>query len=141
MLSALSASPGRATPSAPIPSVLRTAKDNHELMSTLDMSFHMRVAEAAHNQVLPLILRPIQMLMPAIKTDVYDLVEDAHETAVHWHARILDAILERDAEGARDAMAGHLEIAMEHVQRASQSKPSASSQSAPRIPRRAPLAA
>ena len=94
---------------------LAVAEHDSALMSTLDMSFHLLIAEAAHNPVLPLFIRPIQMLMPAIKASVYGVVDDAHATAVHWHSRILDAILARDAGLAEAEMRGHLEIAMEHV--------------------------
>ena len=94
---------------------LATAKRNRGLLSSLDMSFHLLIAEAAHNPVLPLFIRPIQMLMPAIKEDVYEVVGDAHEMAVHWHSRILEAVLDRDASAAAAEMHGHLEIAMAHV--------------------------
>lgn len=95
---------------------LTTAHDDRELMSALDMSFHMLIAEAANNPVLPLFVRPIQMLMPAIKAEIYGIVDDAHETAVYWHSRILEAILARDPDRARTEMEGHLAIAMEHTQ-------------------------
>ena len=94
---------------------LATAKNDSALMSTLDMSFHLLISEAAHNPVLPLFIRPIQMLMPAIKAQVYGVVDDAHGAAIHWHTRIMDAILARDADLAEAEMAGHLEVAMEHV--------------------------
>ena len=101
---------------------LAQAEHDRELMSTLDMSFHLLIAEASHNPMLPLFMRPIQMLMPAIKQQVYGLVEDAHGAAVHWHTRILDAILARDPERASAEMAGHLEIALEHVAAASRQR-------------------
>ena len=94
---------------------LTTAADDRTLMTQLDMSFHLLIAEAAHNPVLPLFIRPIQMLMPAIKADVYGVIDDAHDAAVHWHSRILEAILSRDAALAEAEMRSHLEIAMEHV--------------------------
>ena len=97
---------------------LATATHDNALLSTLDMSFHLLIAEAAHNPVLPLFIRPIQMLMPAIKADVYGVVGDAHAAAVHWHTRILEAILDRDASRAEAEMHGHLEVAMEHVRAA-----------------------
>ena len=87
-------------------------------MSSLDMSFHLLIAEAAHNPMLPLFIRPIQMLMPAIKADVYAAIGDAHDAAVYWHTRIMEAILDRDPERAEAEMQGHLEIAMEHVRHA-----------------------
>ena len=99
-------------------SELTSATHDHARLSQLDMSFHLLVAEATHNPVLPLFIRPIQMLMPAIKADVYQVVDDAHEAAVRWHTRILDAILARDADRAAEEMHLHLEIAMEHVRAA-----------------------
>lgn len=94
---------------------LATAKNDRALMSTLDMSFHLLIAEASQNPVLPLFIRPIQLLMPAIKVQVYGVVHDAHGAAIHWHTRIMEAILARDPEAAYAEMAGHLEVAMEHV--------------------------
>ena len=97
---------------------LATAADDDEALSRLDMAFHLLIAEAAHNPMLPLFIRPIQMLMPAIKADVYEVVDDAHSAAVHWHTKIVDAILARDAAGAEAAMTQHLEVAREHVETA-----------------------
>jgi GntR family transcriptional repressor for pyruvate dehydrogenase complex len=97
---------------------LATATDDREALTRLDMAFHLLIAEAAHNPVLPLFVRPIQMLMPAIKADVYEVVGDAHAAAVLWHTKVLDAILERDAPGAETAMKQHLEVAREHVESA-----------------------
>ena len=97
---------------------LRTAAADSQLMSSLDMSFHLLISEASHNPMLPLFVRPIQMLMPAIKAEIYGVVDDAHSAAVHWHSLILNAILDRDPEAAREAMEGHLAVAMEHVRAA-----------------------
>ena len=97
---------------------LATAADDDEALSRLDMAFHLLIAEAAHNPMLPLFIRPIQMLMPAIKADVYHAIDDAHSAAVHWHTKIVDAILARDAPGAETAMTQHLEVAREHVETA-----------------------
>jgi DNA-binding FadR family transcriptional regulator len=43
-------------------------------------------------------------------------VVDAKQSAVEWHRKILVAILQRDAEGARAAMERHLEIAEKHAE-------------------------
>jgi GntR family transcriptional repressor for pyruvate dehydrogenase complex len=85
-------------------------------LSRLDMKFHLDIAKASENTLIPLILEPIHRLMPQIKSSVYENVKDAKEMAVKWHKKILDAILRRDAEGARVAMAKHLEIAEQHVE-------------------------
>jgi DNA-binding FadR family transcriptional regulator len=45
---------------------------------------------------------------------VYATVADAKKSAIEWHKKILDAILNSDSEGAREAMTRHLEIAEQH---------------------------
>jgi DNA-binding FadR family transcriptional regulator len=54
--------------------------------------------------------------MPGIKSSLYAAGKDSRELAVTWHRKILDAILRRDAEGARQAMTRHLQIAEEQVE-------------------------
>jgi GntR family transcriptional repressor for pyruvate dehydrogenase complex len=84
-------------------------------LAHLDMVFHLSIARASENSIIPLILEPIHRLLPQIKSSVYASVSDAKDSAVIWHRRILDAILRRDAEGARKAMEEHLLIAEEHA--------------------------
>lgn len=80
------------------------------------MLFHLDVAKASENSIIPLILEPIHRLIPQIKSSVYATVGDAKQSAVEWHQKILAAILQRDAKGARNAMIRHLEIAEEHTE-------------------------
>lgn len=84
-------------------------------LTALDMEFHCLVAEATHNPVLPLLIDPIHQLMPRIKEGVYEVVADAHESAMEWHGAILKAILGRDREAACERMREHLAVAEEHV--------------------------
>jgi GntR family transcriptional repressor for pyruvate dehydrogenase complex len=83
-------------------------------LSALDMQFHLDIAKAAENSIIPLILEPIHRLIPQIKSSVYATVDDAKQSAVEWHQKILDSILRRDPEEARSAMIRHLEIAEQH---------------------------
>jgi GntR family transcriptional repressor for pyruvate dehydrogenase complex len=83
-------------------------------LSALDMQFHLDIAKASENSLIPLILEPIHRLIPQIKSSVYATVADAKQSAVEWHAKILDAILRKDSDGARSAMTRHLEIAEQH---------------------------
>lgn len=85
-------------------------------LSRLDMQFHLDIAKAAENSLIPLILEPIHRLVPQIKSSVYQTVADAKRSAVEWHEKILTAILHRDAESARAAMIRHLEIAEQHTE-------------------------
>ena len=89
---------------------------DYEELSRLDMLFHLDIAKASENSIIPLILEPIHRLIPQIKSSVYATVGDAKQSAVEWHQKILAAIMQRDAEGARKAMIRHLEIAEEHTE-------------------------
>lgn len=94
---------------------LEASTDDFSQLAHLDMIFHLSIARASENSIIPLILEPIHRLLPQIKSSVYASVSDAKDSAVIWHRRILDAILARDAEGARKAMEEHLLIAEEHA--------------------------
>ncbi|MBN1396750.1 MAG: FadR family transcriptional regulator [Bacteroidetes bacterium] len=87
---------------------------DYEELSRLDMQFHLDIAKASENSLIPLILEPIHRLIPRIKSSVYATVADAKRSAMEWHEKILVAILKKDAEGARAAMIRHLEIAEQH---------------------------
>lgn len=85
-------------------------------LAKLDMEFHLLIATASNNQVMPLILDPIHRLMPEIKKSVYATNDHAQESAIEWHSKIVERIARKDAEGARLMMQKHLEIAEEHIQ-------------------------
>ena len=87
---------------------------DYEELSRLDMLFHLDIAKASENSIIPLILEPIQRLAPRIKSSVYATVADAKKSALEWHKKILDAILNSDSAGAREAMMRHLKIAEQH---------------------------
>jgi GntR family transcriptional regulator, transcriptional repressor for pyruvate dehydrogenase complex len=92
----------------------KASDGDYQELSRLDMQFHLDIARASDNSLVPLILEPIHRLAPRIKSSVYATVSDAKQLAVEWHDRILTAILKRDAEGALAAMKRHLEIAEQH---------------------------
>jgi GntR family transcriptional repressor for pyruvate dehydrogenase complex len=93
---------------------LLTSEGDYNELSRLDMLFHLDIAKASENSLIPLILEPIQRLAPRIKSSVYATVSDAKQSALEWHEKILNAILQRNVEGAREAMMRHLEIAEQH---------------------------
>lgn len=97
---------------------LKNCTGSMKELSDLDMSFHMHIAKACGNPIVPLLLDPIHRMMPRIKATVYAAIGDAKDAAVEWHGNILEAILEGDPEKARECMSKHLEIAEEHVQTA-----------------------
>jgi GntR family transcriptional repressor for pyruvate dehydrogenase complex len=96
---------------------LKACEDDFKQLASLDMRFHLNIARASENPIIPLILEPIHRLLPQIKSSVYASVDEAKESALIWHRKILDEIIARNAEGARLAMTEHLVIAEEHARR------------------------
>ena len=83
--------------------------------SMIDGQFHLKVAEATHNPIIPLMMEPIYQLLPEIHSMVYEVVSNAKQAAVEWHTVILEAIEEQDQEKAHEAMLAHLNIANQHA--------------------------
>ncbi|HDP67475.1 MAG TPA: FadR family transcriptional regulator [Candidatus Marinimicrobia bacterium] len=80
----------------------------------IDRDFHLIIANACRNPIIPLIVTPIFQLMPRIRSIVYANVKTAQREAVDYHQRILMKIRDRDPEGAYQAMIAHLQRAERH---------------------------
>lgn len=87
---------------------------NSDFQGEIDQNFHLRICQATKNPIIALQMDPIFQLMPRIRTRVYSTVDTALSEAVAFHQKIFDAIRDQDADGARDAMMGHLAVAEEH---------------------------
>ncbi len=75
-----------------------------------DVAFHRAIMQASHNAVLQQLIGTIQ----AALGNVFRLTTTngtSHERTLSAHAQVLDCIRLRDAEGARAAMTGLLEVA------------------------------
>jgi GntR family transcriptional regulator, transcriptional repressor for pyruvate dehydrogenase complex len=89
--------------------------NNH---AQLDVEFHLLVAEATHNDLMPLLIDPIHKLMPEIKALVMKNVPNARKSALKMHKEIIDAIESQNEEMAFSSMKNHLTIAYEHIEKA-----------------------
>ena len=81
----------------------------------LDRNFHLILANATQNPMVPMIVEPIFQVMPRIKLLVYKIVSKAKEAALDYHALIAKAVIEQDAVKAEQLMKKHLQIAEEHA--------------------------
>ena len=81
----------------------------------LDRDFHIILAKATQNPMVPMIVEPIFQVMPRIKLLVYKVVKKAKEAALDYHALIAEAVIEQDEQRAVRLMKEHLEIAEEHA--------------------------
>lgn len=92
-------------------------KSNNDLLvhAQLDVEFHLLVAQATHNNLIPLIIDPIHKLMPEIKSLVMKNVPNARKSALKMHKQIIDAIEEKNPPLAFQSMKSHLSVALEHL--------------------------
>jgi len=96
---------------------LESSDANFEQLAHIDMGFHLLLAKASQNSVVPLLLKSIYKLVPEINSTVYATIEDARSSAVIWHRKIYELIKNRDAGAATIAMADHLKIAEAHTEK------------------------
>ncbi len=87
--------------------IMDTAKSDPDSFIEADLDFHLALAEAAAN---PLILSLIDSIVGVLREQRLSIfkVEGGPERGQYHHKRILEAILNRDPVGAREAMRAHL---------------------------------
>ncbi len=86
-----------------------------EEYAKLDMAFHLHIAEASCNGLMPLILKPIHRFMPDIKSKILSSVPESKGIGLTGHPKILEAIIEKDADAAYKIMKEHIETALKHT--------------------------
>jgi GntR family transcriptional repressor for pyruvate dehydrogenase complex len=84
-----------------------------------DHRFHVVVAKASQNALIPTLLDPIVDLLMGLRQDLFELERSAASAQV-FHRRILRAIEARDAAAAMAAMQGHLRQIVRDLGRLSQ---------------------
>jgi GntR family transcriptional repressor for pyruvate dehydrogenase complex len=97
---------------------LKNYRGDHHNLALLDLRFHLNLARASHNRILPMILEPIiRSFMPEVKTFIYETVGEAKDSAIESHKKILDLVIAQDAPAAYEAMIEHLKIAEAHTEK------------------------
>lgn len=86
-------------------------QDSQEI-ARLDVEFHMTIAHASGNPLIPLIMDPLFSMLPKIKALIVShLKKVKSDNAPIYHQKIFNMIKIQDESGAFDAMKAHLEIA------------------------------
>ena len=96
---------------------LLSYQEDPKILASYDMNFHIDIAKATRNNLLPLVLQPIFKLMPDIKEKILSDVPEAHDSATVWHKKIFNAIKNRQSVEAYEVMQMHLTIAREHAEK------------------------
>lgn len=96
---------------------MRNFHGKPEDLAKLDMDFHLSIAQATQNNLLPLMLKPVFRLMPEIKSRIITDVPEARDSAIEWHFKIMQVIIDQDSEKAYSLMKQHLGIARDHAEK------------------------
>jgi GntR family transcriptional regulator, transcriptional repressor for pyruvate dehydrogenase complex len=91
---------------------LRRYRDDPERRPLLDVEFHRTLARLTHNELYLIMLDSIGDILLEIRRATFALPNDA-ERAHRQHKRIVEAVVKRDPEAAREAMREHLTGAVE----------------------------
>lgn len=98
-----------------IKSLEQCNKENCYQEGKIDRKFHLVLANACKNPIIPMIVDPIFQLMPKMRTLVYANINTAKSEAVDYHKKIYNKIREKDGEGAYLVMKDHLAVAERHT--------------------------
>jgi GntR family transcriptional regulator, transcriptional repressor for pyruvate dehydrogenase complex len=92
-----------------------TALTNPDEFIEADLDFHLVLAEATQNTLIPTLIDSIVDLLREQRARIFRVANGPQRGQVH-HRRILDAIVRHDAAGAREAMRVHLQQVREDSQ-------------------------
>lgn len=84
-----------------------TALDDADAFIEADLAFHLALAKATQNALIPTLLNPIVDLLREDRKRIFN-TPGAPRRGQVYHKRILAAVVQHDAEAARKAMRAHL---------------------------------
>lgn len=91
-----------------------TMKKDADKMLNINMDFHNLIYKAAHNRMLYHTLSIYQFYMKQLKTNNAYLTDRLIDVLAE-HKMIINALVEKDAEGAAEAVAAHLDNARDRA--------------------------
>lgn len=86
---------------------MRAGMSDISVWSQADLDFHLAIAKATHNPFLSVLLEPLVDQLRGVIAEGY-LVPGAVERGLEAHVKLTEAIRNRDAEGAYQAIIDHL---------------------------------
>ena len=83
--------------------------ENSQLEADLDCKFHLWITRSTSNPILRVNMEPIYSLLPRIRGYINGNIEGEKQETVNDHRRILEAIMSKKDERAKEAMKEHIE--------------------------------
>lgn len=89
-------------------SIMDTALDNVDLFVEADLDFHLALAEGTQNPIIPILMDSIIDLLRKQRKRI-GLTPGGLQRGQLHHKKILEAVIRRDSQAARQAMQDHLQ--------------------------------
>ncbi len=83
------------------------ALDNAEVFVEADLDFHLALAQATQNPIIPILLNPLIHMLREQRKRIA-LADGGLRRGQYHHKRILAAVMQHDPQAARQAMQAHL---------------------------------
>lgn len=97
------------------------ALDSAEVEAEADLAFHLSIAEATHNYILPHAMKSShKMIEQSVTSNLKTLytAPERRQKIVDQHTAMLNAILQGDPDGARSAVREHLDFVRSEIEKA-----------------------
>jgi GntR family transcriptional repressor for pyruvate dehydrogenase complex len=88
--------------------VMDNSMDDADAYVEADLEFHLALAEATQNPIIPMLIDPIVGLLHEQRKRIFK-VEGGPQRGQFHHKRILETVMKQDPTAARQAMIAHLE--------------------------------
>jgi DNA-binding FadR family transcriptional regulator len=88
--------------------IMNMALDNVEVFVEADLDFHLALAQATQNPIIPILMNSIIHLLREQRKRIA-LTDGGLERGQYHHKKILDAVMQHDSQAARLAMQQHME--------------------------------
>lgn len=88
--------------------VMDNSMDDADAYVKADLEFHLALAEATQNPIIPMLIDPIIGLLHEQRKRIFK-VEGGPQRGQFHHKRILETVMKQDPTAARQAMIAHLE--------------------------------
>lgn len=88
--------------------VMDNSMDDADAYVEADLEFHLALAEATQNPIIPMLIDPIVALLHEQRKRIFK-VEGGPQRGQFHHKRILETVMRQDPTAARQAMIAHLE--------------------------------
>lgn len=99
---------------------MKKSKGDYKKFAYEDLNFHIAIALATHNSV---VVKVTAILHDMLKNSMVEVVRlRGFQDGLHYHGRILEAIMNRDAETAAGLMREHIHAAIDDVKKSSNIK-------------------